>query len=38
MIVCILENNQQADGSIVIPRALQPHMMGLTVINRKTVV
>ena len=28
MIVAILENNQQADGSIVIPEALRPYMMG----------
>lgn len=28
MIVAILENNQQEDGSIVIPEALRPFMMG----------
>lgn len=27
--IAILENNQQADGSVVIPRALQPYMGGL---------
>lgn len=29
MIVAILENNQQEDGSIVIPEALRPFMLGL---------
>ena len=35
-IVCILENNQRADGSIVIPEALRPHMFGLEVIDQTT--
>lgn len=32
-LVAILENNQQVDGSIDIPTALQPYMNGLTKIN-----
>ena len=32
-LVAILENNQQADGSIDIPTALQPYMNGLTNIS-----
>jgi seryl-tRNA synthetase len=32
--IAILENYQQADGSVVIPDALRPHMRGLEVINR----
>ena len=32
-LVAILENNQQADGSIDIPAALQPYMNGLTNIS-----
>ena len=32
-LVAILENNQQADGSIDIPAALQPYMNGLTKIS-----
>jgi len=32
-LVAILENNQQADGSIDIPTALQPYMNGLTKIS-----
>jgi seryl-tRNA synthetase len=31
--VAILENYQQADGSIVIPEVLKPYMGGLTVIG-----
>ncbi len=31
--VAILENYQQADGSIVVPEALRPYMGGLTVIS-----
>ncbi len=31
-LVAILENYQQADGSIVVPNALQPYMGGLTLI------
>ncbi len=29
----ILENYQQADGSVLIPKALQPYLHGITVIN-----
>jgi seryl-tRNA synthetase len=32
-LVAILENYQQADGSIVVPEVLQPYMGGLTVIG-----
>jgi seryl-tRNA synthetase len=28
-LICILENNQQADGSVIIPRALRPYMGGM---------
>jgi seryl-tRNA synthetase len=28
-LIAILENNQQADGSVVIPRALRPYMAGM---------
>jgi len=31
--VAILENHQQADGSVRIPKALQPFMGGLDVIR-----
>ncbi len=31
--VAILENYQQADGSIIVPEALQPYMGGLKIIN-----
>jgi seryl-tRNA synthetase len=31
-LVAILENNQQADGSVTIPPALRPYMGGLEVI------
>lgn len=34
MIVAILENYQQEDGSVVIPEVLRPYMMGLDVIAR----
>ena len=33
-LIAILENNQQADGSIVIPAALRPFMGGLAKIER----
>jgi seryl-tRNA synthetase len=33
MIIAILENNQQEDGSITIPDVLQPFMGGLQVIS-----
>ncbi|KAL2459006.1 Seryl-tRNA synthetase [Forsythia ovata] len=35
MIVCLLENYQQQDGSVVIPEALRPFMGGLEIINAK---
>ena len=34
-LVAILENYQQADGSIVVPEALRPYMGGLEVITKK---
>ncbi|MCF7519008.1 MULTISPECIES: serine--tRNA ligase [Pseudoalteromonas] len=33
-LVAILENNQQADGSIVVPEVLRPYMGGLEVIGK----
>lgn len=33
-LVAILENYQQADGSIIIPEVLQPYMGGIQVIGR----
>ncbi len=33
MIVAILENFQQADGSVVIPEALRPYMGNMSVIT-----
>src|ERR687893_2138645 len=33
-LIAILENYQQADGSVVIPDALRPYMDGLEVIRR----
>lgn len=35
MLIAFLENNLNADGSVNIPKALQPYMGGQTVINRK---
>ena len=35
MIVAILENFQQADGSVVVPPVLRPYMMGIDVIRPK---
>ena len=32
-LIAVLENNQQSDGSVVIPQALRPWMDGITVIN-----
>lgn len=32
-LVAVLENHQQADGSILVPEALQPYMGGLTVLK-----
>lgn len=34
MVVAILENFQQDDGSVVIPEVLRPYMMGIDVIRR----
>lgn len=34
-IVAILENNQQKDGSIVVPKVLRPYMNGLEVIEKR---
>ena len=35
MIVAILENYQQEDGTVVVPPALRPFMMGINVIRPK---
>jgi seryl-tRNA synthetase len=35
-LVAVMETYQQADGSIVVPDALQPYMGGMTVIEKKT--
>lgn len=32
-LVAVLENYQQADGSIAVPEALQPYLGGLTVLQ-----
>jgi seryl-tRNA synthetase len=32
-LVALLENNQQADGSVVIPGVLRPYMRGLEVLT-----
>jgi seryl-tRNA synthetase len=32
-LVAVMENNQQADGSIVVPEVLQKYMAGLAVIE-----
>jgi seryl-tRNA synthetase len=34
-LVAILENYQQADGSVLIPEALRPYMGGLSIINKQ---
>jgi seryl-tRNA synthetase len=34
-LVAVLENHQQADGSIAVPKALRPYMGGLEVITRR---
>ncbi|OIV97880.1 hypothetical protein TanjilG_12637 [Lupinus angustifolius] len=36
MIICLLENYQQEDGSVLIPEPLRPFMGGLNVIARKS--
>jgi seryl-tRNA synthetase len=35
-LIAVMETYQQADGSIVVPDALQPYMGGMTVIEKKT--
>ncbi|MGY1488262.1 serine--tRNA ligase [Methylobacillus pratensis] len=35
-LVAVLENNQQADGSVVVPEVLRPYMGGLEVINAQS--
>ncbi|WP_130838467.1 serine--tRNA ligase [Lachnoclostridium sp. Marseille-P6806] len=35
MLIALLENNLQADGSVLIPKALQPYMGGQTVLTPK---
>lgn len=35
MIVCLLENFQQEDGSVIIPKPLRPFMGGLHIIRPK---
>ncbi len=34
-LVAVLENNQQADGSVIVPEVLRPYMGGLEVISAK---
>nr|AFK33798.1 unknown [Lotus japonicus] len=36
MIICLLENYQQEDGSVLIPEPLRPFMGGLNIIARKS--
>lgn len=36
MMIAILENNQQEDGSVIIPEALRPFMGGIDVIRPKS--
>ena len=36
MLIALLENNLNADGSVNIPKALQPYMGGMTKIEKKT--
>ena len=35
MLIAFLENNLQADGSVLIPKVLQPYMGGKTVLTPK---
>lgn len=35
MLIAFLENNLQADGTVLIPKALQPYMGGMTKIEKK---
>lgn len=34
VIIAILENNQQADGTVIVPEILHPYMGGMTVLER----
>jgi seryl-tRNA synthetase len=34
-LIAILENYQQADGSVVVPEALRPYMNGADVIRKR---
>jgi seryl-tRNA synthetase len=34
-LVAVLENGQQADGSITVPKALQPYMAGVSTIRKQ---
>lgn len=34
-VAAILENYQQSDGTILIPKALQPYMNGKTIIEKR---
>ena len=34
-LIAVLENNQQADGSVVVPEVLRPYMGGLEIIERR---
>jgi len=34
VVIAILENNQNADGSVLVPEVLRPYMGGLTVIKK----
>jgi seryl-tRNA synthetase len=36
MIICILENFQQEDGSVVVPEVLRPFIGGIDVIRPKS--
>ena len=35
MLIAFLENNLRADGSVAIPKPLQPYMGGMTEIRKK---
>ena len=37
LVIALLENGQQADGSIVLPDTLAPYMRGNTVLTAETV-
>ncbi len=36
--IAIMENGQQADGSVVVPKALRPYLDGMSVINPETLI